>query len=95
MNSKYLYEQNQRVYFNLDGKIKGWARICGATTDDLPAVGRCWIIEPEPPTPFDKNVYPFTHISAFSCQLDLTEFEIGKNAWNSKSNETETKKETA
>ena len=80
--AKYQYEQNQRVYFNLDGKIKGWAKICGSATEEMPVIGRSWIIEPEDPVPFNKVIYPFTHITAFSCQLDVEEFEAGKNQWN-------------
>ena len=93
MSKKYIYEQGQRVYFNLDGKIKGWAKICGVATEDMPVIVRNWIIEPEPPTVFDNNFYPFSHITAFSCQLDLNEFEPGQNEWGKQHKPEETKTE--
>ena len=80
--AKYTYEEGQRVYFNLDGKIKGWARIRGSATEEMPSIGRSWIIEVDEPTPFDKEVYPFSHITAFSCQLDTEEFDAGESTWN-------------
>jgi hypothetical protein len=73
---KYTYEQGQRVYFNLTGTIRGWAKICGAATDELPPLGRSWIIEPEEPVPFSKTTYPFSHITAFGSQLGLKEFDL-------------------
>ena len=79
--SKYQYSQNQRVYFNLDGKVKGWATICGCATEEMAIIGRNWIIEPHSPTPFDKNIYPFSHLTAFDCQLDTDMFEQGENEW--------------
>lgn len=79
--SKYQYSQNQRVYFNLDGKIRGWATICGCATEEMAIIGRNWIIEPHAPTPFNKNIYPFSHLVAFDCQLDTEEFELGENKW--------------
>lgn len=75
MEKKYKYSQGQRVYYNLDGKIKGWATVCGSATDEMPAIGRSWIIEPHEPVPFDKKIYPFSHITAFGCLLDTKEFE--------------------
>lgn len=80
---KYQYQQGQRVYYNLDGdKIKGWATIRGCATEEMPVIGRSWIIEPEKPTPFDEKVYPFSHITAFSCQLDTKEFKAGESEWS-------------
>jgi hypothetical protein len=76
MNDKYQYKQGQRIFYNLDGKIKGWATICGAATEELPTIGRSWIIKPERPLPFDKKIYPFSCITAFSCQIKDKEFEF-------------------
>lgn len=76
--NKYKYEQGQRVYFNMGNDIKGWGKVCGSFTDEMPPIGRGWIIEPEEPVPFDKAVYPFSHFVAFGCQIRTEEFELGK-----------------
>jgi hypothetical protein len=66
---KYKHNEGERIYFDLDGKIKGFGRIRGATTDDLPPIGRSWIIELIQPSPIDSTVYPFSCISVFECQI--------------------------
>ena len=66
---KYKHKEGERVYFDLDGKIKGFGIICGAATDDLPEIGRNWIIKLEPPLPFDTKIYPFSCITVFECQI--------------------------
>ena len=40
MSNKYKHLEGERIYFDLDGKIKGFGIICGAATDDLPEIGR-------------------------------------------------------
>lgn len=80
MDKKYQYQQGQRVYYNMGNGIKGWATICGSATDELPEIGRNWIIEPHEPLPFDKKVYPFSHMTAFGCCLKTEEFELNDAA---------------
>lgn len=69
MADKYKHKEGERVYFDLDGKIKGFGTIHGATTDDLPPIGRSWIVKLEPPLPIDGKVYPFSCISVFEIQI--------------------------
>ena len=66
---KYKHKEGDRIYFDLDGKIKGFGIIHGATTDDLPEIGRSWIVELEPPYSIDSKIYPFTCIAVFECQI--------------------------
>lgn len=66
---KYKHKEGDRIYFDLDGKIKGFGTIRGATTDDLPPIGRSWIVELEQPSPINTKVYPFSCISVFECQI--------------------------
>ena len=76
--NKYKYEQGQRVYFNMGNDIKGWGRVRGTSSDEMPTIDRCWILEPDEPIPFDKAVYPFSHFAVFGCQIRDEEFELGK-----------------
>jgi hypothetical protein len=66
---KYKHKEGERIYFDLDGKIKGFGIIHGATTDDLPGIGRSWIVELDKPYPIDPQIYPFSCISVFECQI--------------------------
>jgi hypothetical protein len=77
-NKKYEYEEGQRVYFNIDGKTKGWGFIRGCC-GDYPTIGRQWIVEVQEPAPYDEKTYPFSALSVFSIQLRLQPFDLDGN----------------
>jgi len=59
----YNRNQGDRIYFEMGGpKLpRGYAKICGCASDELPGLGRQWIVELEIPL----STYPFTHIVIF------------------------------
>ena len=69
--SKYKYNQGDRVYFDMktDG-LRGWAKIVGCATDDMPEIGRGWILELEEESrSVDRSTYPFSCIVVFDVML--------------------------
>jgi hypothetical protein len=66
---KYKHTEGEKIYFDLDGKVKGFGIIRGASTDEMPSIGRSWIVELEPPIQIDPKIYPFSCISIFECQF--------------------------
>ena len=67
--AKYRYKLGDRVYFSMGQGIEGWAKIVGCSTQPMEGMGRGWIVEVEEPFPFDKSVYPFTHIVIFDVMI--------------------------
>lgn len=65
--SKYNRQQGDRVYFEMGGPQlpRGFAKICGCSSEPLPVLGRQWIVELEIPL----TTYPFTHIVLFDSQI--------------------------
>jgi hypothetical protein len=78
MNTKYEYEEGDKVYFNIDGKTKGWGYIRGCS-GDFATIGKQWIVESERPHPYDTSVYPFSCLSMFSVQIRSEPFELTEN----------------
>jgi len=78
MNKKYEYSDGQKIYFNIDGRIKGWGFIRGCT-GDFPTIGKQWIVQAEEPAPYDTNNYPFPCLSVFSVQIKNEPFELDSN----------------
>ena len=77
-NKKYEYEEGDKVYFNIDGKTKGWGYIRGCS-GDYPVIGKQWVVESVKPHPYDTSFYPFSCLSAFSVQISDKPFEQGEN----------------
>lgn len=71
MNEKYNRKQNDRIWFDIngDGKLSGYGIIKGCAAGPLPPLGYQWIVEVEEPVPFDKTVYPFSHLVVFDSQI--------------------------
>jgi len=78
MSKKYDYDEGDKVYFNIDGKTKGWGYIRGCS-GDYPTIGKQWIIESTKPHPYDTEQYPFSCLSAFSIQIKEEPFELNGN----------------
>lgn len=78
MSNKYEYVEGQRVYFNIDGKAKGWGYIRGCC-GDYPTIGKQWIVQVQEPLPYDINLYPFSTLSVFSVQIRTEPFELDGN----------------
>jgi len=77
-NKRYEYGEGQRVYFNIDGKTKGWGLIRGCC-GDYPTIGKQWIVQVEEPVPYDLSAYPFSALSVFSVQIRTEPFELESN----------------
>jgi hypothetical protein len=69
MSEKYKHKDGERIYFELDDKIKGFGIVCGTATDELPVLGRSWMVKVEEPLPYDLKIYPFSCISVFEVQI--------------------------
>lgn len=70
MSDKYKYKQNDRIYFEMGGPElpRGYGKISGCASDELPALGRQWIIELESPIG-DGQFYSFKCITIFDCMI--------------------------
>ena len=71
MNTKYKYVDGQRIYFELgnDNLPKGFGRIRGSVSHELPGIGRTWIVEVEDEVNLNKDTYPFKCIAVFDVQI--------------------------
>ena len=67
--SKYKYNQDDRVYFDMGNNIKGWAKVKGCSTEPQEGLGRGWLVEVEEPCPFDRKIYPFSTILIFDIMI--------------------------
>ena len=65
--NNYNRNQGDRVYFEMGGpKLpRGFAKICGCASDELPGLGRQWIVELEVPL----TTYPFACITIFERMI--------------------------
>jgi len=63
---KYKYNQEDRVYFEMgEGLPKGYAKICGCASQEMPTIGRQWIVELEEKV----GSYPFSCIVIFDVMI--------------------------
>ena len=81
-SKKYEYQEGQKVYFNIDGKTKGWGYVRGCC-GDYPEIGKQWIVQACEPCPWSDSYYPFSCISAFSIQIRTEPFELTENPLSS------------
>ena len=72
------YAEGDKVYFNIDGKTKGWGFIRGCA-GEYPAIGTQWIVESERPHPYDTESYPYSCLACFDVQIREEEFELDSN----------------
>lgn len=72
------YSEGDKIYFNIDGKTKGWGYIRGCA-GEYPTIGTQWIVESEKPHPYDTEAYPYSCISCFDVQIGEKSFDLKDN----------------
>jgi hypothetical protein len=75
---KYEYQEGQKVYFNIDGKTKGWGYVRGASAL-LGPENIIYSIEACDPVPWSNSAYPFSCALMFAVQLRTEPFDLSEN----------------
>lgn len=62
-------KQNTIIYYDIDGKLKGYGKIVGHATIDQPIIGSSYIIEPE--ISITNPVYQYSHFVLYENQFRI------------------------